>query len=63
VTREKQGEKILQMILGWNADNRRIKALLSEKLRWRLGGTHLVSKRTSLTTDSENVTSESLQKT
>lgn len=63
ITREKQGEKIFQMILGWTADNRRIMALLSEKLRRRLGGTRLLSKRMSLTTDSENVTLKSLQKT
>lgn len=40
MTKKNQGEKIFQMILGWNADNRRM-ALLSEKLRWRLGGTCL----------------------
>lgn len=63
MTREKQGETIFQKILGWNADNRKIMTLLSEKLRWRLRGTHLILKRMSLTTDSENVTLKSLQKT
>lgn len=62
MTREKQGEKMLQIILGWNVDSRRIMALLSEKLRWRLGGTSLIWKRMSLNTDSENITLKSLQK-
>lgn len=62
MTKKNQGEKIFQMILGWNVDNRRM-ALLSEKLRWRLGGTCLALRRMSLTTGSENVILKSLQKT